>query len=59
VIAYYLTRFTPAPFDNQPYAELLSYLHGGGSWTGSNAEVNARAPGLARLIVGSSEYQLV
>ena len=59
VMAYYMTRFTPAPFDNQPYSELLSYLHGDGSWTGSSPEVNARAPGLARLIVGSSEYQLI
>jgi hypothetical protein len=59
VMDYYLTRFTPAPFDGQPRAELLSYLNGEGSWTGSDAEVNARAPGLARLIVGSSEYQLV
>ena len=59
VMGYYMTRFTPAPFDNQPYAELVAYLNGGGSWTGSDAQVNARAPGLARLIVGSSEYQFV
>jgi len=59
VMGYYMTRFTSAPFDNQPYAELVAYLNGGGSWTGSDAQVNARAPGLARLIVGSSEYQFV
>ena len=28
-------------------------------WTGSEAQLNTRAAGLARLLVGSSEYQLV
>jgi uncharacterized protein (DUF1800 family) len=59
VMAYFMSRFTPAPFDNEPYAELLAYLNAGGSWSGSDAQVNARAAGLARLIVGSSEYQFV
>jgi uncharacterized protein (DUF1800 family) len=58
VMSYFMSRFTPAPFDNQPYAELQSYLRAGG-WTGSDAQLNARSAGLARLIVGSSEYQLV
>jgi uncharacterized protein (DUF1800 family) len=59
VMGHFMSRFTPAPFDTQPYAELVAYLSAGGSWTGSDAQVNARAPGLARLIVGSSEYQFV
>ena len=29
----------------------------GGAWTGSDAQLQAKAAGLARLIVGSSEYQ--
>ena len=59
VMAHFMSRFTPAPFDNQPYDELMSYLNAGGSWTGSDAQVNARAAGLTRLIIGSAEYQLV
>jgi uncharacterized protein (DUF1800 family) len=59
VISYFMSRFTPAPFDSQPHAELRAYLNAGGSWTGSDAQVNARAAGLVRLIVGSSEYQFV
>jgi len=59
VMSYYMSRFTPAPFDSQPREELMSYLNAGGSWTGSDAQVNARAAGLARLIVGSAEYQFV
>jgi uncharacterized protein (DUF1800 family) len=59
VIGYFMGRFSPAPYDNESYSELLSYLRAGGTWTGSDAQINARAPGLARLIVGSSEYQFV
>ena len=59
VLAYFLGRFSPAPFDSQSSSELLSYLRSGGTWTGSDAQLGARAPGLAHLIIGSSEYQLV
>jgi hypothetical protein len=59
VMGYFMSRFTPAPFDNQPYDELVSYLNAGGSWSGSDAQVNARAAGLTRLILGSAEYQFV
>jgi hypothetical protein len=37
----------------------MSYLIAGGAWTGSTEQLNTRAAGLARLLVGSSEYQLV
>jgi uncharacterized protein (DUF1800 family) len=59
LLAYFLDRMTPAEFANDPHAELLNYLHAGGSWTGSEAQLNTKASGLARLIAGSSEYQLV
>jgi uncharacterized protein (DUF1800 family) len=59
VMGYFLGRFTPAPFDPEPQAELLSYLRAGTGWTGSDAQISARSAGLARLIVGSSEYQFV
>jgi hypothetical protein len=37
----------------------MSYLAAGGAWTGSVEQLNTRAAGLARLLAGSSEYQLV
>jgi len=54
-----LERVTPAPFDSAPQQALLSYLLGDGAWTGSESQVSTRAAGLARLLVASSEYQLV
>jgi len=39
-------------------AELGSYLRATGGWTGSDAQLQAKAPGLVHLIVGSPEYQL-
>jgi hypothetical protein len=53
-----LDRVTPAPFDVVPQQALMSYLQAGaGSW--NSAQVTTRAAGLARLLVGSAEYQLV
>ena len=40
------------------HGELMSYvLAGSGSW--NSAQLTTRAAGLARLLVGSAEYQLV
>jgi uncharacterized protein (DUF1800 family) len=54
-----LDRVTPAPFDQAPQQALMSYLLAAGSWTGRGEQLSTRAAGLARLLVGSSEYQLV
>jgi uncharacterized protein (DUF1800 family) len=54
-----LERLTPAPFDPGPRQAMLSYLTAGGAWSGDTSQLNTRAAGLARLIVGSSEYQLL
>ncbi|MGH9349056.1 MAG: DUF1800 domain-containing protein [Vicinamibacterales bacterium] len=59
LLGYFLDRMSPADFDDEPYAELLDYLRAGESWTGSQAQLNMKASGLARLIAGSAEYQLV
>jgi uncharacterized protein (DUF1800 family) len=59
LLAAMLDRVTPAPFDPVPQQALLSYLLAERGWTGSAAQLNTRAAGLARLLVGSSEYQLV
>jgi uncharacterized protein (DUF1800 family) len=59
LLAAMLDRMTPAPFDAAPQQALVSYLLAGGAWTGSAEQINTRAAGLARLLVGSAEYQLV
>ena len=59
ILDYLLTRMTPATYDNDPYGELQSYVQSGGAWTGSDTQLNTKASGLAKLIVGSGEYQLV
>ena len=59
LLAFFLDRLSPAPYEQAPYGELMGYLKSGGAWTGSDAQLNAKAAGLAKLIVGSSEYQFV
>jgi uncharacterized protein (DUF1800 family) len=59
LLAAMLDRLTPAPLDAAPQQALASYLVAGGPWTGSAAQLSTRAAGLARLLVGSSEYQFV
>ena len=54
-----LDRLTAAPFAREPYQALLDYVRAGGPWTGSDAQLLVKAPGLAHLIVGSGDYQLV
>jgi hypothetical protein len=59
VLDFFLDRLTPAPFDERARADLLAYLEAGGAWTGSDAQLRTKTAGLARLIVGSGEYQIV
>jgi uncharacterized protein (DUF1800 family) len=54
-----LNRMTPAPFDQIPQQALMNYLLADGPWTGSETELRTRASGLARLLVGCAEYQLI
>ena len=44
--------------DSRTYGDLAAYAAGGGAWTGSDAQLQAKASGLAHLIVGSPEYQV-
>jgi uncharacterized protein (DUF1800 family) len=59
VLDFFLDRLTPAPFDQSARSELVTYLEAGGAWTGSDAQLRTKAAGLARLIVGSGQYQIV
>jgi hypothetical protein len=58
-VEYFLGRLSPAPFDGEPLDALKAYLVDGGAWTGATAQLQTKAAGLARLIVGSAEYQLM
>jgi uncharacterized protein (DUF1800 family) len=59
LLSFYLDRVTPADFDSSPHQDLLAYLRAGGEWTGSDAQLRVKAPGLLHLIIGSAEYQLI
>ena len=59
LLAAMLERVTPAPFDPRPREALMSYLLADGAWSGDASQLNTRAAGLARLLVGCSEYQFV
>jgi uncharacterized protein (DUF1800 family) len=57
VVDYMLNHFTYARISPDVYNTLLEYARAGGAWTGSDAQLNNKGAGLARLIVASSEYQ--
>jgi len=59
VVQYYLERLSPSSYDEEPLAELKAYMVTGAPWTGSDAQLQTKTSGLIKLIVGSSEYQLV
>jgi uncharacterized protein (DUF1800 family) len=59
LLATMLDRVTPAPLDQGPQQALMTYLLADGPWRGTESELTTRASGLARLLVGCSEYQLV
>ena len=59
LLAAMLDRISPAPLDPNPRQVLASYLVAGGPWSGGQDQLETRAAGLARLLVGSAEYQLI
>ena len=59
VLQYFIERLSPSAYDDAPLSELKGYLVTGGPWTGSDAQLQTKTAGLVKLIVGSSEYQLV
>jgi len=59
LLGYLLTRFTPADFDSATMSDLAVYASAGAAWTGSDAQLQAKASGLGHLILGSPEYQFV
>ena len=47
----------PVTLDNQ--ISLVNYALAGGAWTGSDAQLLTKAPGMIHIVSGSAEYQLV
>jgi len=56
VLEYMLARFKTMGFTSASTTAMTDYLRST-NWTGTDAQLQQRIPGLARLIVGSGEYQ--
>ena len=60
VLNYMLSRMTMPDVTGGVYNDLLAYTGAvTGTWTGSTAQMQAKASGLAHLILGSAEYQFL
>ena len=59
LLAHFLSELVTAPLDSSVTTELSGFLRATGPWTASDAQLQAKAPGLVHLIAGSPEYQLV
>lgn len=59
LLAQMTNRLTPSPFTTESYNALLDYVRAGEAWTNSDTQIANKAAGLAHLIVGSGNYQLV
>jgi uncharacterized protein (DUF1800 family) len=57
--SFFLNELVAAPMASTAVNELTTYLRATGAWTASDAQLQAKAPGLVHLIAGSSEYQLI
>ena len=56
LVGFMTSRLT-ADFDST--SDLAAYAASGATWTGSDAQLQTKAAGLAHLILGSPEYQFV
>ena len=59
LLSFMLDRMTPPEYARESYNALLDYTSAGGAWTGSDTQLAAKSSGLAHLIAGSGDYQLV
>ena len=59
LVNYMLSRLTAADVSGAVYNDLLAYASAVTTWTGSDAQLQAKTPGLAHLILGSAEYQFL
>jgi uncharacterized protein (DUF1800 family) len=59
LVSWALDRMPTPPFDGDSYSALVDYARAGAAWTGSDTQLATKASGVAHLIAGSGEYQLV
>ena len=57
LLDFQLARFTPSPLTDPARSALLDYLRQGVTYPLSDAQLANKASGLARLLVGSADYQ--
>jgi uncharacterized protein (DUF1800 family) len=58
LLSYFVEALRTVPFHSNVMSELLAYLRATGAWTGTDAQLQAKAAGIVHLIAGSPEYQL-
>jgi uncharacterized protein (DUF1800 family) len=58
VVDYVVGRLT-VDLPSDVYNDLVAYAASGQAWTGSDAQLQTKAPGLVHLVLGSAEYQFV
>jgi uncharacterized protein (DUF1800 family) len=59
LLTFVLDSIPTAPLSSAVTSELNAYLTSTGPWTGSTTQVQSKVAGLAHLVAGSPEYQLV
>lgn len=58
-VAWALERIAAADFSETGLSLLRAYLEGSGGWTGSDAQLSVKIPGLIHLVAGSAEAQVI
>jgi hypothetical protein len=58
LVDFLLTRLSPT-LENSVYADIVNYAGSGGTWTGSDTQVQTKAAGAAHLVLGSADYQFM
>jgi hypothetical protein len=55
----FLTARLTADLENAVRSDLVGYASAGGTWTGSDTQLQAKAPGVVHLVLGSADYQFM
>ena len=56
-LSYFMDQIATSQLESGVSAEWMTYLTMTGNWTGTDAQLQAKAAGLVHLIAGSPEYQ--
>ncbi len=59
LLSHALDRLTPSEYTDAARAALADYVNAGSAWSGSDAQIAAKASGVTHLIIGSGEYQFL